>query len=275
MHEGSDPHRALRCARTRRARRVRSTARARHGRGGPAGTAGCAQRGGHRRRSRRRLRGTPSCPKAEPEARERARERASRTTPPRRSSTSTPRRTSGTRYTTILVDVVTRFHRLARRRHSFFLTGTDEHGENIQKAADANGKTPQAYADDVAGQFRATWDRLGIRYDEFIRTTEERHKRVVREVLQKVYDAGDIIYGEYAGLYCVRCERYYTEKEPVDGKCPQHEIEPEYRTEANYFFRMEKYRTWLRDLLHEKPELIRPERYRNEVLACCANRSGT
>ena len=172
----------------------------------------------------------------------------------------------GHAYTTILVDVVTRFHRL-RGDDTFFLTGTDEHGENVQKAAESHGKTPQEYADDVAGQFRSTWDRLGIRYDEFIRTTEERHKRVVRAVLQKVYDAGDIIYGEYAGLYCVRCERYYTEKELVDGKCPQHEIEPEYRTEANYFFRMEKYRTWLRDLLHEQPDLIRPERYRNEVLA--------
>jgi len=172
----------------------------------------------------------------------------------------------GHAYTTILVDVVTRFHRL-KGDDTFFLTGTDEHGENIQKAAEAHAKSPQAYADDVSGQFRSTWDRLGIRYDDFIRTTEERHQKVVREVLQRVYDSGDIVYGEYAGLYCVKCERYYTEKELVDGKCPQHEIVPEYRTEANYFFRMEKYRTWLRDLLHEQPELIRPERYRNEVLA--------
>lgn len=172
----------------------------------------------------------------------------------------------GHAYTTILVDVVTRFHRL-KGDDTFFLTGTDEHGENIQKAAEAHDKTPQRYADDVAGQFRSTWDRLGIRYDDFIRTTEERHKKVVREVLQRVYDSGDIVYGEYAGLYCVKCERYYTEKELVEGKCPQHEIEPEYRTEANYFFRMEKYRSWLHDLLHEQPDLIRPERYRNEVLA--------
>ncbi|HZJ08663.1 MAG TPA: class I tRNA ligase family protein, partial [Trueperaceae bacterium] len=83
----------------------------------------------------------------------------------------------GHAYTTILVDVVTRFHRL-NGDDTFFLTGTDEHGENIQKAADAHGKTPQAYANDVSGQFRSTWDRLGIRYDDFIRTTEERHKKV-------------------------------------------------------------------------------------------------
>lgn len=172
----------------------------------------------------------------------------------------------GHAYTTILVDVVSRFHRL-KGDDTFFLTGTDEHGENIQKAAEANGKTPQEYSDDISGKFRTTWDRLGIRYDDFIRTTEERHKRVVREVLQRVYDSGDIIYGEYAGLYCIKCERYYTDKELVDGKCPQHEIVPEYRTETNYFFRMEKYRLWLRDLLNEQPDLIRPERYRNEILA--------
>src|SRR5690554_2055528 len=172
----------------------------------------------------------------------------------------------GHAYTTILVDFVTRFHRL-KGDDTFFLTGTDEHGEKVQQAAEANGKSPQEYVDEVSGQFQATWDRLGIRYDDFIRTTEERHKKVVQEILQKVYDSGDIVYGEYSGLYCVKCERYYTEKELVDGKCPQHEITPEYRTEANYFFRMEKYRTWLHDLLHEQPDLIRPERYRNEVLA--------
>lgn len=172
----------------------------------------------------------------------------------------------GHAYTTILVDVVTRYHRL-KGDDTFFLTGTDEHGEKIQKAAEAAGESPQAYTDQVSGEFRATWDRLGIRYDDFIRTTEPRHKKVVQEVLQRVYDNGDIVFGEYAGLYCVKCERYYTDKELVDGKCPQHEIEPEYRTEANYFFRMEKYRLWLRDLLTDQPDLIRPERYRNEVLA--------
>ncbi len=172
----------------------------------------------------------------------------------------------GHAYTTILVDVVTRYHRL-KGDDTFFLTGTDEHGEKIQKAAEAAGESPQAYTDQVSGEFRAAWDRLGIRYDDFIRTTEPRHKKVVQEVLQRVYDNGDIVFGEYAGLYCVKCERYYTDKELVDGKCPQHEIEPEYRTEANYFFRMEKYRLWLRDLLTDQPDLIRPERYRNEVMA--------
>jgi len=172
----------------------------------------------------------------------------------------------GHAYTTTLVDVVTRFHRL-RGDDTFFLTGTDEHGEKVAKAAQQAGKTPQQYVDGVAAQFRATWDRLGIQYDEFIRTTEERHQKVVREVLQRVYDNGDIFYGEYSGLYCVGAERFVTEKEIVDGKCPESDEPPEYRTEANYFFRMEKYRPWLRETLEENPDLIRPERYRNEVLA--------
>ncbi len=172
----------------------------------------------------------------------------------------------GHAYTTTLVDVVTRHHR-QRGDDTYFLTGTDEHGEKIAKAAAKAGMSPQAYVDDVSGRFRATWDRLGIRYDEFIRTTEEHHKKVVREVLQHVYDAGDIFYGEYSGLYCVGAERFVTEKELVDGKCPDSDDPPEYRTEANYFFRMEKYRPWLREYIETHPDLIRPERYRNEVLA--------
>lgn len=172
----------------------------------------------------------------------------------------------GHAYTTILVDVVTRFHRL-RGDDTFFLTGTDEHGEKVAKAAAQAGVTPQAYTDTVAAQFRATWDAMGIAYDEFIRTTEGRHQQVVREVLQKVFDNGDIFYGEYSGLYCVGAERFVTEKELVDGRCPDSDEPPEYRTEANYFFRMEKYRPWLREHIERNPDFIRPERYRNEVLA--------
>lgn len=172
----------------------------------------------------------------------------------------------GHAYTTTLVDVVTRFHRL-KGDDTLFLTGTDEHGEKIQKAADAAGLSPQAYTDRVAKKFQDTWNSLGIAYDEFIRTTEARHQAVVHEVLTRVYEAGDIIFGEYGGLYCVGCERYYTDKELEGGKCPQHDIPLEYRSEENYFFRMERYRPWLRETLEENPELIRPERYRNEVLS--------
>lgn len=172
----------------------------------------------------------------------------------------------GHAYTTILVDVVTRYHRLMGD-DTYFLTGTDEHGEKVAKAAEAHGMTPEAYTDLISGKFRETWDKMGIQYDEFIRTTEARHKRVVQEILQRVYDNGDIIYGEYSGLYCVGAERFVTEKELVDGKCPDSDSPPEYRTEANYFFRMEKYRPWLREYIEDHPDFIRPERYRNEVLA--------
>ncbi len=171
----------------------------------------------------------------------------------------------GHAYTTTLVDVATRFHRL-KGDNTYFLTGTDEHGEKIQKAAEANNMSPQEYTDMIAGKFKSTWDSLDIRYDDFVRTTQERHKKVVREILQKVYDNGDIIFGEYGGLYCLGCERYYTDKELKDGKCPQHDTKPEYRSEENYFFRMEKYRPWLQDHIKQNPDFIRPERYANEAL---------
>ena len=171
----------------------------------------------------------------------------------------------GHAYTTTLVDVVTRFHRL-RGDDTYFLTGTDEHGEKIQEAAQAAGMSPREYTDKIAARFQDVWEDMGISNDDFIRTSEDRHKKVVQEVLQRVYDAGDIYFGEYGGLYCVACERYYTEKELVDGKCPDHGIVPEYRSEENYFFRMEKYRPWLQEYIAQNPDLIRPERYRNEVL---------
>jgi methionyl-tRNA synthetase len=172
----------------------------------------------------------------------------------------------GHAFTTTLVDVVTRFHRL-KGDDTFFLTGTDEHGEKVQKAAEQNNMSAQAYTDLISGKFKSAWDDMNIAYDDFIRTTEDRHKHVVQEILQRVYDSGDIFYGEYSGLYCVGAERFVTEKELVDGKCPDDGKPPEYRSEANYFFRMEKYRPWLRDYIEEHPDLIRPERYRNEVLA--------
>lgn len=172
----------------------------------------------------------------------------------------------GHAYTTTLVDVVTRFHRL-RGEDVLFLTGTDEYGEKIQKAAEAAGLPPKEYVDRISGKFQATWDELGISYDVFMRTTFDIHYQVVQDVLKRVYDNGDIIFGEYGGLYCVQCERYYTEKELLDGKCPQHDITLEYRSEENYFFRMERYRPWLRKELENNPDLIQPEGYRTEVLS--------
>ncbi len=179
----------------------------------------------------------------------------------------------GHAYTTIVADFLARFHR-QDGFDVFFLTGTDEHGEKIAQAAERAGLSPKAFVDRMSARFQEAWELLEISYDDFIRTTEARHKKVVQQVLQKVYDAGDIYYGEYEGLYCVGCERFLTEKELVDGKCPDHGIEPERRREGNYFFKMEKYRPWLRDFVEQNPEFIRPEGYRHEVLAMLAEPIG-
>jgi methionyl-tRNA synthetase len=167
--------------------------------------------------------------------------------------------------TTIMADAMCRYRRLAGDR-VYFLTGTDEHGDKIAQAAATAGVTPRAYADEIATAFRETWRRLGITNDDFIRTTEPRHQAVVRQILQKLYDAGEIYFGEYGGNYCFGCERFYTDKEIVDGKCPDHRTPLTYIKEKNYFFRMSKYQEWLIRHLEEHPDFIQPERYRNEVL---------
>jgi methionyl-tRNA synthetase len=172
----------------------------------------------------------------------------------------------GHAYTTIVGDAVARYRRLAGDE-VFFLTGTDEHAENVYQAARRAGEPPQAFTDRLAAAFRAQWDALGIAYDDFIRTTEPRHTAVVQRVLQQLHDAGEIYFGEYGGHYCVGCERFYTEKELADGRCPQHGTEPQFLKEPNYFFRMSRYQAWLVEHIETHPDFIRPERYRNEALA--------
>ncbi|HJV55690.1 MAG TPA: methionine--tRNA ligase [Methylomirabilota bacterium] len=167
--------------------------------------------------------------------------------------------------TTIMADAMCRYRRL-RGDRVYFLTGTDEHGERIAQVAAAAGKSPRAYADEIAAAYQETWRRLGITNDDFIRTTEPRHQKVVQEILQRLYDAGEIYFGEYGGWYCYGCERFYTEKEIVDGKCPDHQTPLTFIKEKNYFFRMSKYQTWLIKHLEDNPGFIQPDRYRNEVL---------
>ena len=152
---------------------------------------------------------------------------------------------------------LTRFYKLAGYE-TFFLTGTDEHGDKVAQAARAAGETPLAYADRISGLFRALWPKLNITNNRFIRTTEEAHKKVVQLILQKVYDAGDIYFGEYGGHYCQGCERFLTEKELVEGKCPDHGTEPRFIKEKNYFFRMGKYQPWLIDHVQSQPRLHPP-----------------
>ena len=166
----------------------------------------------------------------------------------------------------ILTDTLARYHRLAGYE-VYFQTGTDEHGEKIAKAAAKAGQTPQRFVDDLSlNAFKGLWDRLEIGYDDFLRTTESRHKGYVQDVLTRVHASGDIYFAEYEGLYSVGAERYVTEKELVGGLYPGDSAPPELRREANYFFRMEKYQVWLLEHLQANPEFIQPAGYRNEVL---------
>ena len=176
----------------------------------------------------------------------------------------------GHAYSTMLADFMKRFYSMLGYDVRF-LTGTDEHGDKIIGAAGAAGVSAQEHADRVSALFKKTWQGIGIAFDDFIRTTEERHKKVVQTILQKVYDNGDIYFGNYGGNYCVGCERFLTDRELVDGKCPEHGKEPSYIEEKNYFFRMSKYQDWLIDYINNNPDFIRPERYRNEVMAMLKN----
>jgi len=172
----------------------------------------------------------------------------------------------GSAYTMIITDTLARYYR-ARGWETFYLTGTDEHGDKIAQAAAESGKTPKAFTDQVSAAFRAAWDACDITYDHFIRTTDPYHVRYVQELLTKIYEAGDIYFDRYAGLYCFGCERFYTEKELVGGKCPDHLTEPRLLEEENYFFRMSKYQDRLLQHIEAHQDFIRPEGFKNEVLA--------
>ncbi|MFA6012116.1 MAG: methionine--tRNA ligase [Desulfobacteraceae bacterium] len=172
----------------------------------------------------------------------------------------------GHAYTTIAADVARRFHRL-KGVPTYFLTGTDEHGDKITEAAKNENTSPQEYTDKISSLFKDLWPQLNITNDDFIRTTEPRHKAVVARVLQEIYDKGEIYYSEYEGLYCVGCERFYQERELVDGLCPDHKKEPKRIKESNYFFKMSAYQDWLIDHINQNPDFIRPKQYRTEVLS--------
>jgi len=171
----------------------------------------------------------------------------------------------GHAYTTILVDTTARFYRL-KGWDVFFLTGTDEHGDKIQKSAKDKGKDPQSFVDEISIAFKNTWDFLKLSYNKFIRTTSSEHKKVVQLILQRLYEKGELYLDEYEGNYCVGCERFLTSKElDEEGKCKDHKIKPIYIKEKNYFFNLEKYRNWLKDYLY-KNDVIYPPFYKEEVL---------
>ena len=171
----------------------------------------------------------------------------------------------GSAGTTMMADAMCRYHRL-RGDRVLFLTGTDEHGDKMAQVAAKEGISPQAFVDRIAALYKEEWRRLGITNDDFIRTTEPRHEKVVQQILQRLWDKGEIYLGEYSGQYCFGCERFYTEKEIVDGKCPDHQTPLTFIKEDNYLFRMSKYQDRLVKHLEANPDFIQPERYRNEVL---------
>ena len=172
----------------------------------------------------------------------------------------------GHAYTTIVADTYSRFRRLCKEDVRF-QTGTDEHGDKIAEAARAAGIPPKEYADRISNLFREAWPPLNIRPDSFVRTTDPHHIKTVQGILQTVHDQGDIYLGSYSGLYCRGCERFLTEKELVNGNCPDHQAAPQPISESNYFFRMSKYQGWLIEHINNNPDFITPERYKNEVLS--------
>ena len=174
----------------------------------------------------------------------------------------------GSSYTTIMCDILRRYYDLLGYQ-TYFLTGTDEHGEKIFREANAQGRDVREMVDDISQKFRDLCPKLNISNDDFIRTTEERHARVVQMILQYTYDRGDIYQAEYSGNYCVGCERYYTDREveAKPGYCPIHEKPLEFYSERNYFFRLSKYQDWLREKVEREPDFIGPPQFRSEVLA--------
>lgn len=171
----------------------------------------------------------------------------------------------GHAYTTIAADVLKR-HYLNKGNEAFFLTGTDENSQKNVEAAEKVGQDVQAYIDGMAQTWKDTWNDFGVEYDDFIRTTEDRHKKGVLKFWEAVNANGDIYKGKYVGLYCIGCESYKTESELEDGKCILHNREPEKIEEENYFFAASKYRDQLLAHIEANPDFIQPESRRNEVV---------
>lgn len=177
----------------------------------------------------------------------------------------------GHSYTTIAADLLARYQRLAGRE-AYFLTGTDEHGTKIAEAAAAAGKAPKEFCDEVVQQFKKAWSALSVEYDDFIRTTDRRHEEAVQKLLTLLNDARTddgqtVIYpGVYEGIYCVGCEKFLTEKELVDGLCPNHKRKPEILKEKNYFFRLTAYLDRIKTLIESNELVILPDERRREVL---------
>ena len=168
-------------------------------------------------------------------------------------------------YTTIIADAIARYKKLTGY-DVYFLTGSDEHGQKIEKRAEEAGVSPQEFVDKIIEDAKDLWASLGIEYDRFIRTTDEDHCEIVKKIFQKLYDQGDIYKGEYRGLYCTPCESFWTESQLVDGKCPDCGRDVEEATEEAYFFKLSKYQDRLVEYIESHPEFIQPTSRKNEMI---------
>lgn len=171
----------------------------------------------------------------------------------------------GNTYEIVLADSIARFKRL-QGYNVYFQTGTDEHGEKIELKAKEAGITPKEFVDNVAGEIQNIWDIMNTSYDNFVRTTDENHEKVVQHIFKKMYDKGDIYKDEYKGLYCTPCESFWTESQLVDGKCPDCGRDVEEKCEESYFFRLSKYQDRLVEYIESHPEFIQPVARKNEML---------
>lgn len=171
----------------------------------------------------------------------------------------------GHAYTNVLCDTFARYHRF-RGEKVFFLTGTDEHGTKIEKAAREQKKEPRQYVDEMVPQFKSLWQLLGIEYDHFIRTTDGEHKRIVQDILRDLEAKDEIYKASYKGWYCTPCESFWTKLQLAEGGCPDCKRDVQELSEDNYFFKMSKYQKWLIEYIGKNPGFIRPEIRKNEIL---------
>jgi methionyl-tRNA synthetase len=172
----------------------------------------------------------------------------------------------GHAYTTLVADIVARTNALSDEE-SFFLAGTDEHGTKIAQAAEKAGKQPQEFTDEIAASFKDAWENLGIEYSDFIRTTDKDHEKTVQEFLTKLKENGALYESEYEGLYCNGCETFLHEKDLIDGKCADHNKEPEVVKEKNWFFKLSEYVEQVKEKIKNDEIIIRPKKFETEILS--------
>lgn len=172
----------------------------------------------------------------------------------------------GTAYEKIGADILARFFRMSGEEVVLQM-GNDEHSANVQKSAIEKGMDPKAYCDDMRPKFEEAWQKLNVKYDQFIQTSEERHHKSVSKLFEKIHENGDIFERDYEGWYCESCEAFYTDKDLEEGLCPNHKKKPKWLTEKNYFFKLSKYADFLLDYIEKNPEFILPAKRRNEVVS--------